>query len=250
MYVCFFGSASTNFVYVDMLMSVCCSLYFSAKCSRKESIESDLEYGPTGRPPWSFRRIPLGTHHWIQRHHGLMDFSSWCLWFRVRDFQIRVFFVRIGTLLPLFLHVFWLQFDFPWSLHRLIHWLIVQLIDSWIDCSIDWSVDDWLIASLDGWSHLLLVDYLQLILFLCSWFVQCLLFRTVSSCFCSIFAPDLTPNIGLFWYFFTEMFEQFRNFFTYIFFLNICIYSIPVSIKLRYVSILYFEYYHLFTLQT
>ncbi|OQV12718.1 Phosphatidylinositol glycan anchor biosynthesis class U protein [Hypsibius exemplaris] len=50
----------------------------------------------------------------------------------------------------------------------------------------------------------------------------------------AVFAPDLTPNIGLFWYFFTEMFEQFRTFFTWIFFLNICIYSVPVSIKLRH----------------
>lgn len=33
-------------------------------------------------------------------------------------------------------------------------------------------------------------------------------------------APDLTPNIGLFWYFFTEMFEHFRLFFLAVFQLN------------------------------
>ncbi|XP_055343887.1 phosphatidylinositol glycan anchor biosynthesis class U protein-like [Paramacrobiotus metropolitanus] len=49
-----------------------------------------------------------------------------------------------------------------------------------------------------------------------------------------ISAPDLTPNIGLYWYFFTEMFEQFRSFFIWVFLINICIYSIPVSVKLRH----------------
>lgn len=52
-----------------------------------------------------------------------------------------------------------------------------------------------------------------------------------------ITAPDLTPNVGLYWYFFTEMFEQFRPFFTYVFLINICIYSIPLSTKLRLVQL-------------
>ncbi|KAJ8378760.1 hypothetical protein AAFF_G00236800 [Aldrovandia affinis] len=45
--------------------------------------------------------------------------------------------------------------------------------------------------------------------------------------------PDLTPNIGLFWYFFAEMFEQFRLFFICVFQVNIFFYTIPLSIKLK-----------------
>jgi len=44
---------------------------------------------------------------------------------------------------------------------------------------------------------------------------------------------DLTPNMGLFWYFFTEMFEHFRNFFLWVFQLNAFFYCIPLTIKLR-----------------
>ncbi|XP_068171316.1 phosphatidylinositol glycan anchor biosynthesis class U protein isoform X2 [Antennarius striatus] len=45
--------------------------------------------------------------------------------------------------------------------------------------------------------------------------------------------PDLTPNIGLFWYFFAEMFEHFRLFFLCVFQINTFFYTIPLSIKLR-----------------
>lgn len=45
--------------------------------------------------------------------------------------------------------------------------------------------------------------------------------------------PDLTPNLGLFWYFFTEMFEHFRTFFICVFQINAVIYTIPLSIRLR-----------------
>ncbi|XP_062400624.1 phosphatidylinositol glycan anchor biosynthesis class U protein [Sardina pilchardus] len=45
--------------------------------------------------------------------------------------------------------------------------------------------------------------------------------------------PDLTPNIGLFWYFFAEMFEHFRLFFICVFQINVFFYSIPLSIKLK-----------------
>ncbi|XP_074617969.1 phosphatidylinositol glycan anchor biosynthesis class U protein-like [Acropora palmata] len=44
---------------------------------------------------------------------------------------------------------------------------------------------------------------------------------------------DLTPNMGLFWYFFTEMFEHFRMFFLWVFQLNAFFYCIPLTIKLR-----------------
>ena len=29
--------------------------------------------------------------------------------------------------------------------------------------------------------------------------------------------PDLTPNVGLFWYFFIEIFDHFKSFFLFIF---------------------------------
>ncbi|XP_029632299.1 phosphatidylinositol glycan anchor biosynthesis class U protein [Salmo trutta] len=45
--------------------------------------------------------------------------------------------------------------------------------------------------------------------------------------------PDLTPNIGLFWYFFAEMFEYFRLFFICVFQINVFFYTIPLSIKLK-----------------
>ncbi|KAI9999622.1 hypothetical protein NQD34_018337 [Periophthalmus magnuspinnatus] len=43
----------------------------------------------------------------------------------------------------------------------------------------------------------------------------------------------LTPNIGLFWYFFTEMFEHLRLFFLCDFQINVFFYTIPLSIKLK-----------------
>jgi hypothetical protein len=42
--------------------------------------------------------------------------------------------------------------------------------------------------------------------------------------------PDLTPNPGLWWYFFTEMFDHFRPFFLMVF--SVCCYSIMPSILL------------------
>ncbi|XP_068120314.1 phosphatidylinositol glycan anchor biosynthesis class U protein [Hyperolius riggenbachi] len=45
--------------------------------------------------------------------------------------------------------------------------------------------------------------------------------------------PDLTPNIGLFWYFFAEMFEHFSLFFVCIFQINVFFYTVPLSIKLK-----------------
>ncbi|XP_064610582.1 phosphatidylinositol glycan anchor biosynthesis class U protein-like [Liolophura sinensis] len=45
--------------------------------------------------------------------------------------------------------------------------------------------------------------------------------------------PDLSPNIGIFWYFFTEMFEHFRVFFICVFQINAFIYTVPLAIRLR-----------------
>ncbi|CAG8540101.1 9850_t:CDS:2, partial [Dentiscutata heterogama] len=48
-----------------------------------------------------------------------------------------------------------------------------------------------------------------------------------------LFLSDLTPNIGLFWYFFIEMFDQFRSFFLVVFQLHAFIFVVPISIKFR-----------------
>lgn len=45
--------------------------------------------------------------------------------------------------------------------------------------------------------------------------------------------PDLSPNIGIFWYFFTEMFEHFRIFFLFVFQINALIYTVPLAVRLR-----------------
>ncbi|KAJ3648327.1 hypothetical protein Zmor_020138 [Zophobas morio] len=46
--------------------------------------------------------------------------------------------------------------------------------------------------------------------------------------------PDLQPNIGLFWYFFTEMFDHFRELFICSFQINATVlYLIPLSVKFR-----------------
>ena len=44
--------------------------------------------------------------------------------------------------------------------------------------------------------------------------------------------PDLTPNIGVFWYFFTEMFEHFRLFFICVFQIHAFIYVVPLTFRL------------------
>ena len=45
--------------------------------------------------------------------------------------------------------------------------------------------------------------------------------------------PELTPNMGLFWYFFTEMFEHFRAFFVSTFQINCFIYVYPLAARLK-----------------
>lgn len=46
--------------------------------------------------------------------------------------------------------------------------------------------------------------------------------------------PDLTPNPGLWWYFFTEMFDHFRPFFLMVFSIHLAIYPLPLSIKFQH----------------
>uniref|UniRef100_A0A0B7A477 GPI transamidase subunit PIG-U n=1 Tax=Arion vulgaris TaxID=1028688 RepID=A0A0B7A477_9EUPU len=43
--------------------------------------------------------------------------------------------------------------------------------------------------------------------------------------------PDLTPNTGVFWYFFTEMFDHFRTFFVCVFQLNAVVYTVPLAVR-------------------
>ncbi|EMC94890.1 hypothetical protein BAUCODRAFT_73965 [Baudoinia panamericana UAMH 10762] len=45
--------------------------------------------------------------------------------------------------------------------------------------------------------------------------------------------PDLTPNSGLWWYFFTEMFDAFRSFFLGVFWLHMLSYSVPFCLRLN-----------------
>ncbi|KDR75106.1 hypothetical protein GALMADRAFT_249005 [Galerina marginata CBS 339.88] len=46
--------------------------------------------------------------------------------------------------------------------------------------------------------------------------------------------PDLTPNTGLWWYFFTEMFDHFRPFFLMVFTVHLIIYAVPVCLKFQH----------------
>jgi len=45
--------------------------------------------------------------------------------------------------------------------------------------------------------------------------------------------PDLTPNVGLWWYFFTEMFDSFRSFFLAVFWLHTFSYLPGMTIRFR-----------------
>lgn len=58
--------------------------------------------------------------------------------------------------------------------------------------------------------------------------------RFVSCTYLFVFrVPDLLPNMGLFWYFFTEMFDHFVAFFTYVFQLNAFVYTLPLAVRLH-----------------
>lgn len=45
--------------------------------------------------------------------------------------------------------------------------------------------------------------------------------------------PDLTPNVGLWWYFFIEMFDSFRAFFIGVFWLHLSSYVCGMTLRLR-----------------
>ena len=60
--------------------------------------------------------------------------------------------------------------------------------------------------------------------------------------------PELTPNMGLFWYFFTEMFEHFRVFFVCTFQINCFVYVYPLAARLKDQVTIYNNIYVLLTL--
>lgn len=49
----------------------------------------------------------------------------------------------------------------------------------------------------------------------------------------SLIITDLTPNVGIFWYFFIEVFEHYRLLFLFAFQFNTLIYIVPLTITLR-----------------
>ncbi|VDM61016.1 unnamed protein product [Angiostrongylus costaricensis] len=49
----------------------------------------------------------------------------------------------------------------------------------------------------------------------------------------SLHADDLTPNVGLFWYFFIQVFEHFRTFYLAVFQINLIVYVVPLLLSLR-----------------
>lgn len=49
---------------------------------------------------------------------------------------------------------------------------------------------------------------------------------------------DLTPNVGLWWYFFTEMFDSFRSFFLGVFWLHLSSYMPALCIRIRHQPLL------------
>lgn len=44
---------------------------------------------------------------------------------------------------------------------------------------------------------------------------------------------DLSPNVGIFWYFFIEVFNHFRPFFLWVFQINILVYLLPLAVTVR-----------------
>ncbi|EPQ57109.1 PIG-U-domain-containing protein [Gloeophyllum trabeum ATCC 11539] len=85
---------------------------------------------------------------------------------------------------------------------------------------------------------------------LLSYIGECVLYSVVLCLCCTVVAggwgwvektwgvvltlPDLTPNPGLWWYFFTEMFDHFRPFFLMVFSVHLLIYVAPVCLKFQH----------------
>lgn len=50
----------------------------------------------------------------------------------------------------------------------------------------------------------------------------------------SIVMHDLSPSAGMTWYFFVQMFDHFRAFFTFVTNIHMWAYVLPIMIKYRY----------------
>ena len=61
--------------------------------------------------------------------------------------------------------------------------------------------------------------------------------RLLQSYGTALLTNDLQPNIGLFWYYFTEIFTHFRVFFLFVFQYHLFIYFIPLTWRLKSVII-------------
>nr|CAD2201952.1 unnamed protein product [Meloidogyne enterolobii] len=57
------------------------------------------------------------------------------------------------------------------------------------------------------------------------------MFRNTFGFFLTV--PDLTPNVGIFWYFFTQVFDHYRSLFLCVFQLNTILYVVPITVLLR-----------------
>jgi phosphatidylinositol glycan class U len=57
--------------------------------------------------------------------------------------------------------------------------------------------------------------------------------RVLQSYGTSVLTSDLQPNIGLFWYYFTEIFTHFRAFFLFVFQYHLFVYFIPLTWRLK-----------------
>lgn len=43
---------------------------------------------------------------------------------------------------------------------------------------------------------------------------------------------DLTPNVGIFWYFFMEVFDRFIPYFLFVMHIHPCIYVVPIFLRM------------------
>ncbi|KAL6544060.1 hypothetical protein OROGR_010557 [Orobanche gracilis] len=63
-------------------------------------------------------------------------------------------------------------------------------------------------------------------------FTSCMIWRKTYGFILSV--EDLSPNIGVLWYFFAEVFDFFRNFFLIVFHVNILFVILPLAIRLNH----------------
>ena len=67
-----------------------------------------------------------------------------------------------------------------------------------------------------------------------SWFLTDYSWQFLGSTYgIQLLLTDLTPNIGLWWYFFIEMFDSFRTFFLGVFWLHMASYVFAFTIRMR-----------------